>query len=256
MVFCLLFASGGVSVPFGTLVFAEGWKRVTKPRVPADLRSPNAPDKPETWCKRCQERNDAPNPKLPLLNPKHEKFCRNVAIGAMSALEAYKGAGFVVASNSIASTSASALKRRLEITNRIEQLALATIELDVKNREWVDAQLREIVERCMQGKPHLNKAGFPDGHWMFDARGSTSALQLMGKDRGMFVEKVEILGIDAELHGKSDKEVLEMVAASAIDLGRDFIKQLGEKVGLQYAEGGKGDTGAKKATVDPVPTLQ
>ena len=68
------------------------------------------------------------------------------------------------------------------------------------------------------------------GEWRFDARGANTALQLMGKDRGMFVEKVQI--IDDELANKTPEEVQEMVKSMALELGRDFVQQLAEAVGI------------------------
>ena len=208
----------------------------------------------KNWCPRCQEREAVPEPCHSLLNTRHEVFCRNLAIHKMTNSEAYTAAGFSKNINQ-ASKSACGLKRRLDVSNRIEFLLSQTMEQDFKTKGWVDDQLKEIVDRCMQAKPHLGKNGQPDGQWVFDGANANKALYAMGKDRGMFVEKVEIGGLDAELSGKGVDELLEMVAAAAIDLGRDFIKQLGEKVGLQLEEVGKDDSGATTAPDGSVPAL-
>lgn len=186
----------------------------------------------EAWCKRCQEREAAPDSRVPLRNPKHEAFCRGIAILKLSPPKSYAQAGFETKNKSNLSTRASALRRKIEVQNRIAAMMELELTHDLKTREWIDDQLKEVVERCMQKEPVLNKSGRPTGDWKFDSGGATKALNLMGKDRGMFVEKVEITGIDAELHGKSSTEILEMVEAAAVELGRDFIKQLGEKVGI------------------------
>ncbi len=165
-------------------------------------------------------------------------------------------AGYSTQNKSAASTSAGLIKQRIEVQNRIEALLGMTIELDVKTREWVDGQLKEIVDRCMQARPHM-KDGKPDGQWMFDATNANKALFSMGKDRGMFGDKLEITNpADAALAGKSTKEVLGVVEAAAIDLGRDFIKRLGEKVGLTYEGDGTVIPGADAAPDGSVPTLQ
>jgi len=211
----------------------------------------------ENWCRRCQERDAVPDPRLPLTNPKHEQFARNLSIHKMGVTDSYIKAGYKLAQRKHASTAASQLKRRLDVQNRVAHLLEKTVEIDVQTREWVDAQLREIVDRCMQAKPHYDRNGKADGQWHFDAANANKALYAMGKDRGMFVEKFEMTGVEKDLQGKSIAEIKEMIQSAAIELGRDFVIQLGEQVGLVLHEsGGKDDSGAQKASDRSVPTLQ
>lgn len=60
--------------------------------------------------------------------------------------------------------------------------------------EWIVEKLKEIVERCMQAKPVLNKLGMPTGEYVFDSGGSNRALELLAKHLGMFVERVKLEG--------------------------------------------------------------
>lgn len=208
------------------------------------------------WCKRCQDRESAPDPRAPLLNPIHEKFCRNVALLTMPDIDAYLAAGCESKNRRSASGYASTIRKRIKVQNRIIALTELAIEQDLATREWIDTQLKEVALRCMQKVPVIVD-GVGTGEWKFDARGANAALHLMGKDRGMFVEKFEIRGIDKELHGKSDTEVREMVAANFSDLGRPVCIQLMEKVfGLKYESGGTEPDGGKTPTVESVPTLQ
>lgn len=207
---------------------------------------------PKEWCKRCQERELAPNPRAPLPDPCHEKFARNVALKDMPPAKAYAESGMTSKSLSTHSTQGHKWLRQLAIRNRVAELSKQAVARDLKTRDWVDGQLKEVVDRCMQKKPVIVN-GKHTGEWKFDARGANAALHLMGKDRGMFVERMEI--IDSELSGKSPEEIAEMVAASAIELGRDFIRRLGEAVGL-FEEHGKAVDGAKTPTVEPVSTIQ
>lgn len=67
---------------------------------------------------------------------------------------------------------------------------------------WVGLRLVEIVERCMDGKPHLiwnsqTHAWEADGTWMFDAKNAVSALQTIGRSMGMFSDKNQSAGEDA-----------------------------------------------------------
>lgn len=59
-------------------------------------------------------------------------------------------------------------------------------------RDWVVVRLREVAERCLQAvPPPPAKAGDAPGVWKFDAAGAIRALNLLGKQLGMFSERVE-----------------------------------------------------------------
>ncbi len=196
----------------------------------------------ESWCPRCQEREGSPDPKIPLLNQRHEQFCRNLAVGKMGRGDAYMAAGFTTQNKATATEQARRLTLKLEIANRISALLEQTIELDIKNREWVDAELTKLYEAAMA------KGDLPT------AKG---VLHLKGKDRGMFVEKVEINQADAETQGKSDAEVRAMLMAHLYDLGRPFFIQAAEEIfGLKLTDGGQEADGGKTPMVGSVRTLQ
>jgi hypothetical protein len=195
--------------------------------------SVNKPKGNITWCKRCQDMANAPDPRVPLREPRWEAFARNIALLNQKPRDAYKAAGYSSKNTTNLSGSASALRKRIEVANRIIALSEIAIERDLKSREWVDEQLKEVVDRCMQKEPVMER-GVPTGEWKFDARGANTALQLMGKDRGMFVEKIQI--IDDELANKTPEEIREVIKAAAIELGRDFVMQLGEAVGIIEAD--------------------
>ncbi len=205
------------------------------------------------WCPRCLEREASPDPKIPLEDPLREKFCQNVAIHGMKGGAAYMAAGYETKNASRASHGASSLRKRIEIANRIEALLERQAEYALETREWVDAQLKEVVNRCMQKVPVLDRSGKACGEWKFDGRNANAALHLMGKDRGMFVDKVEINQADAEFHGKSDAEIQKMIAATFLDLGRSVCLQLMEEAfGLKH-EGFSGMDAdpSKKPTPEP-----
>ncbi len=211
----------------------------------------------EAWCPRCLEREAAPNPKVPLEDPLREKFCQNVAIQGMKGGKAYMAAGYATKNASRASHAGSALRKRIEIANRIEALLERQAEYALESREWVDAQLKEVVNRCMQKIAVLDRHGKPTGVWKFDGKNANQALHLMGKDRGMFVERVEINQADAETQGKSDAEVRAMLMSHLYDLGRPFFIQAAEELfGLKLENGDQGAGGAKTPMVGPVRTLQ
>jgi len=210
-----------------------------------------------SWCPRCSERAASPDPKIPLEHPLREKFCQNVAIQGMKGGAAYMAAGFTTKNASRASHGASALRKRIEIANRIEALLERQAEYALETREWVDAQLKEVVNRCMQKVPVLDRHGKPTGVWKFDGKNANQALHLMGKDRGMFADKVEVVNPDQATEGKTDEEVMRMAMGLMHDLGRPFFLQAAEEVfGLKLTDGGQDADGAKTPMVGPVRTLQ
>ncbi len=215
--------------------------------MPKSKKSKTSPQ----WCDRCQEREAAPDPRVPLHNPQQEKFCRNVALLNMANAKAYTEAGYK-GSRATISTRACRLRRELVVQNRIITLSELSIEQDLATKEWVTGQLKEIVSRCMQKVPVIVD-GKKTGEWRFDARSANTALQLMGKDLGMFVERLNIS--TDELHDKTPEEVKEILVALAVDLGRDVVRQMGVAVGI-YEAGSEIADPAKKPTVEAVPTVQ
>lgn len=212
----------------------------------------------QDWCPRCKERAEVPDPTLPLTNPRHEKFCLNVAVQKMESSKAYMEAGFENKSLRSSGQHASTLKRRLDISNRISELLKLEGEHDRQTRESLVAKHMEVGNRCLQKIPVRDGAGNPIGVWKFDSTGANRAFELVGKLQNLFVERLEIGGIDAELHGKSETEVREMVEAQFNELGRSVCTQIMERVfGLKFNEGsGTGSDADHAATIQPVPTLQ
>ena len=88
--------------------------------------------------------------------------------------------------------------------------------------DWIVQQLREIVERCLQGKPVLDSKGQPVltetefGEvavvWKFDPSAANKALELLGKHVGMFVDRVEHSGEVATNTEMSDNELGRRIA--------------------------------------------
>jgi phage terminase small subunit len=58
--------------------------------------------------------------------------------------------------------------------------------------EYVLTSLKDVVTKSMQAEPVYDKFGHPTGEWVFDSKGATGALNLLGKHIGMFNEKVDV----------------------------------------------------------------
>jgi phage terminase small subunit len=57
------------------------------------------------------------------------------------------------------------------------------------DRAWVLGQLRANAERAMQTTPVLDAKGQPTGEYRWDGSVANRALELLGKELGMFIER-------------------------------------------------------------------
>lgn len=86
------------------------------------------------------------------------------------------------------------------VAEAITERQAARVERIEADQDYVLTNLIEVVERCMERAPVMVREGRKmvqlvddeDRHvWQFDARGVNTALGLIGKHRGMFVDKHE-----------------------------------------------------------------
>jgi hypothetical protein len=78
--------------------------------------------------------------------------------------------------------------RNASIDTEGTKLAIARTAID---KGWVIERLRENVERAMQAQPVLDRAGNPTGSYVYNGAAANRALELLGKELGMFIEKRE-----------------------------------------------------------------
>ena len=103
-----------------------------------------------------------------LENPRHEAFAQALAKGK-SATDAMKEAGYSDPRNS------SRLTKNDEIRRRVDELQQMVAERVVVDREWVLAKLIENAKNTQESNPAA----------------SNKALELIGKELGMFVDRSE-----------------------------------------------------------------
>jgi len=106
-------------------------------------------------------------PTLP--NQRHEAFAQALA-GGTSASEAYRRAGYRPDR-----AAASRLSAKVYIKTRVSELQGITAERVVVDRQWVLARLIESAQKNQETNPAA----------------SNKALELIGKELGMFVERSE-----------------------------------------------------------------
>ena len=128
-------------------------------------------------------------------NPKHERFAQELAKG-LSADKAYELAGFKPNRG-----NATTLKQKESISNRVTELlaeresihAQATAEAiksTALTKQWVIETLMENVSRAMQATPvKVGDDGEAIGEYQYQGSVANRALELLGKELGMFVDR-------------------------------------------------------------------
>jgi len=129
-----------------------------------------------------------------LSNPKHERFAQELAKGK-SADESYALAGF-----SPNRGNASVLKHKQNILERVSEIlderesihAQATadaIKSTALTKTWVIETLMENVAKAMQARAMTNDEGETIGEFQYQGSVANKALELLGKEIGMFVDR-------------------------------------------------------------------
>ena len=122
------------------------------------------------------------------LNDRHRRFVQEYLIDC-NATAAYLRAGFTDGPQN--PVGAHRLMHIPEIRGAIR---LAQEDLQRRtglSQDWIVARLIEIVERSLQSTPALDRQGNPTGVYNFDGQTAIKALALLGKQHGMFADKVE-----------------------------------------------------------------
>jgi phage terminase small subunit len=170
----------------------------------------------------------------PLPNPKHEQICQKRANGA-NQTEAYSSVG--LSSNP---KTAHVFFKRPEVIARVREIQQLRIERELESSEiaakrlglskrWVLERLKFNAERCLRGQPVFDENGQITGTFTGrpDAAGANRALQLIGRELGMFIDRHEI-GDPGEFSRLSDEELLARLEEDAAALGvpAEVIEQL------------------------------
>lgn len=122
---------------------------------------------------------------MPILdNQRHELFAHGLAKGK-TAEEAYRAAGYKPSRQ-----HAHRLATKGYVVARVTQLQGMVAESVVIDRAWVIARLTENVERALQ-RTAVIVDGKPSGEYRYDGSVANKALELLGKEVGMFVDRSE-----------------------------------------------------------------
>lgn len=120
-----------------------------------------------------------------LQNARHERFAQNLAKG-MSQDAAYEAAGYK-ANRGNASTLAS----DQNVSKRVAELSERAADAVVLSKSWVIERLIQNVDRAMQVE-EIKRGDEGTGEYKYDGSVANKALELLGKEIGMFVDRKEI----------------------------------------------------------------
>jgi hypothetical protein len=136
--------------------------------------------------------------KMPVLAKiKHERFAQFIAIDGLNATQAYEKVQCRKSrhSKSMAyrwSTLPHVRARIDELLDKKRAIASRGLERAIErvalSKEWVLEELRKNVEKASQAVPVLNREGQPTGVYRFDGAAVNRALELIGKELGMFTD--------------------------------------------------------------------
>lgn len=158
-----------------------------------------------------------------LTNPRHERFAQELAAGK-SALQAYELAGYKNGQKNAhrLGSDEGILGRVAEILAGREQMhaqsTAKAIERVSLTKEWVIARLVENAERALQARQALDADGQPAGDFKYDGTVANRALELLGKELGMFIERREV-GAPGEFDTLDEMALLDEVKREAQELG-------------------------------------
>lgn len=152
-----------------------------------------------------------------LQNKRHEAFAQALSRG-LSATEAYERVGY--APNR---AHASRLAADGNVKLRLKELQARATGAITVTKAWVLEGLVEIVEKCLQRRKVIIQVPEEDGRIIevygdFNPGGAKGALQLIGTELGMFVERKELGPPGA--FDRLDDEALERSLVAAIVAGR------------------------------------
>lgn len=159
----------------------------------------------------------------PLTNAKHEAFAQALASGKTQ-IEAHALAGFKPHRGNASSLAQdkSIVERVHYLLNERERITAQStakaIERTALTKEWVIQQLQLNAERASTAEPVRDHEGNPTGEYTYQGAVVNRALELLGKELGMFIDRKEV-----GKPGAFDKMTPEQKRERAISLA----KQLG-----------------------------
>lgn len=154
-----------------------------------------------------------------LENSRQEAFVQALIKGA-SQTDAYIAAGYKSKTPEAAAANAARLITNDKVASRLKELRAKVEERVIVDRAWVLNRLVENANRAMQSSPVLDREGKETGEYRYEGSVANRALELVGKEFGMFVDRKEFgapgefsLLDDAGLDAYIEREAAALMAA-------------------------------------------
>lgn len=162
-----------------------------------------------------------------LKNTRQERFAQGMAAGKLIE-DAYSEAGYTPdRRNACKLRETDAVARRIsELLAERNAMAVKSTEQAVEalaiDREWVMGLLKENAERALQRVAVKDSEGNPTGEYKYDGAVANRALELLGKEMGMFIDRKEIGG-PGDFARMNDAELDAVIAeeARALSMGSE-----------------------------------
>lgn len=162
------------------------------------------------------------------LTPEQEAYARCRAFG-MNQAEAIT---FATNGKTTALSAGAQMEKTYPLVKaRINDLSVEVsqrvIEAAAVNKGWVIDRLKKVVERCMQAEPVMifnkdTKEYEESGEYKFDSTGANKALELIGKELGMFSTKIDVN--HNHMVTMSDAQLKAQANALAAELGLPLLE--------------------------------
>lgn len=165
-----------------------------------------------------------------LPNARHERFALFIVEG-VSGTKAYMQCGYETKPRA-ASVAASKLAKNPNVIARIAELQAEKANIHGQSvadaissaaltKQWIIENLMENVRRALQAKAVLDDDGEPTGEYAYNGMVANRALELLGKELGMFIDRKEI-DIYGDLNRMTDGDLMLEVRRRAKDLAIDL----------------------------------
>lgn len=159
-----------------------------------------------------------------LKDPRQEMFAQLRADGIKVAI-AYEKAGY-----NPHLSNCYKMDKKPQVKARVQEILIERLNKERENtsvavanngltKQWVISRLMYNAERCLRGKPELDKNGVQTGRFIGrpDAGGANKALELLGTELGMF--KQHHIHDHGDLSRMSLAELRNEIAAECESLG-------------------------------------
>lgn len=121
-----------------------------------------------------------------------DEYMSNGQNGTQAYFKNYK-----VKTERTAEAAASRLLSKVKVAAYIKKRIDEHSENTGITAEWILSSLQKIVLRSMQAVAVLDSQGNPNGEYRYDSSGANRALELLGKNKKMWTDKVEHEGLDS-----------------------------------------------------------